>query len=548
MSLYKKPLVIHPDSRCVFVLESLDESGEISQKLIEYADLIQAPEQVHTYKISPYALWTAKGKGVKSHEVISFLEENLQNILSESFRNTIQNDMDHFGALEFSIEEDNLYLNSKTKELIDKIKEIEYIKNKIIRTPNPYTLMFKARYRKDIKKILFEHNLFVKDIVYLIGDELDIKCTNPHVFDYQLDAINSYLEYNHKAGGGGTIIMPPNSGKIAVGLKIIEALKTSTLIIAEDKYKVEKWRKEIIKNTDISEQNISIFEEEGAELKPITIGTYDILCNHINQLYGFGFVIYDDAHNIPTPTHERTVDIKSKYKLALASTLARSDGNGYLVLSLIGPKWYEVLYKTLVNKKYLVPVKCVEVKIPLPEDEWQDYLKRNSRDRVNADTLNSNKYKAVSILLKKEVTKRMLIVSYFNEMITNISRYVEVPALSSQLNQENRQRLISSFNKKEIDKLITPSKLIEHIPFKMVDVIIALSHQQGSEREEYLRIGKLLPVDDCKRGAVLYSLVSQNTDEERFYSKRRRKLINQGFPYKILTFQDLMERGEFFES
>ena len=401
MNLYTKPLVIHPDSRSVFVLESLDETGEVSQGLIEYADIVQAPEQVHTYELSPYALWTAKAKGIKSEEVISFLVKHLQNSLSESFKTVIQKDMDHFGALEFWVEEDNLILKAKSEKLIDQIKGIKEIENKIIGTPDSNMLVFKVRYRKEIKKILFNQNFFVKDTTYTFGEELDLKYTSKQLLEYQKEAVDSYLAYNHQAGGGGTIIMPPNSGKITVGLKIIEALKTATLIIVEDEYKVDKWQKEIIENTDVTEQNIAIFDKKGTELKPITIGTYKNLYNYIDDLKGFGFVIYDDAHNLPTPTHEKTVDIQSKNKLALASTLARSEGNGQLVFALIGPKWYQVLYKTLVKKQYQVPVKCVEVKIPLPEDEWKEYLVRNPKNKVGPDTLNKNKFHTVSVLIKK---------------------------------------------------------------------------------------------------------------------------------------------------
>lgn len=333
-----------------------------------------------------------------------------------------------------------------------------------------------------------------------------------------------------------------------LGLKIMEALKTSTLIIVEDKYKVENWKRGILENTDLTESNISVFNPNMRKLKPVTIGTYSGLCDFADQLQGFGFVIYDDAHVFPTPKHEKTIDIPSANKLALASTLARSDGNGNLVLALIGPKWYEVLYLTLVHQKVHVPVTCIEVKIPLPTEEQQHYLSRDPHKKVNADSLNSNKAKIVHILLKKEVTKRLLLVSYFQEVINQFRDRFKFDILDSHLNEEERLNIINAFNEQKIDKLLTASKLIEHMPLSMVEVMIALSHQQGSEREEYLRLGKLLPAEFGKEKAVLYSLISENTEEERYYSKRRRKLINQGFHYQIKKFQDLMERGEFFES
>ncbi len=546
--MIQKPLVIHPGSRNIYVVEALDKTGEVRQRLIQYADLIQAPEQVHTYALSPYALWTAKAKGIATEELINFLEENAQNSITEKLKQEIRKDMDHFGSLTFDIKENYLILKSESVELIQEIKGLDKIQVKIIPTDDPNTLMFLLRYQKEIKKALFEHNLFVKDAFFEWGDELDITVIPQTLQKYQLSAIEHYLNFHHQAGGGGTIIMPPNSGKLIVGLKIMEALKTSTLIIVEDKYKVEKWKRGILDNTNLTEHNIGVFDPNVGLLKPVTIGTYDSLYDYTEQLQGFGFVIYDDAHVFPTPKHEITIDIPSTNKLALASTLARSDGNGNLVLALIGPKWYEVLYQTLVHQKVQVPVTCIEVKIPLPEEEWQHYLNRDPHKKVNADSLNSNKAEVVHIILKKEVTQRLLLVSYYQEVIALFRDQFEFDILDSQLNEEERLNIINAFNEQKIDKLLTASKLIEHMPLHMVEAMIALSHQQGSEREEYLRLGKLLPADFGKEKAVLYSLVSENTEEERYYSKRRRKLINQGFHYQIKTFQELMKRGEFFES
>ncbi|GAB6259326.1 helicase-associated domain-containing protein [Peribacillus sp. N1] len=546
--MYSKPIVVHSSTRNVYVMEALDEKGEVSQQLNEFADFIQAPEQVHTFNLSPYALWTAKAKHIQADHIIDFLEKHSQNSIPESLKMDIKKNMDHFGALEFSIKEDHLMLTARTKELIETIKEIQSIKTKIIDNPDPTNLVFKARYRTEIKKILFKNNLFVKDIIYKFGDPLELKCTFGPFYDYQLQAVNEYLTFNHQAGGGGTIIMPPNSGKMFIGLKLIEELKTSTLIITKDKYKVEKWYKEIIESTDLSEQNITIFERSGTDLKPITIGTYETLSRHIDELEGFGFIIYDEAHNLPTPTHELTADIRATNKLALAATLARSDENGILVYALVGPRWYEISYPSLVNRNYQVPVNCIEVKVPLPQDEWFDYLARNPKNKVNADSTNSRKYKTASIILKKEVTNRVLLVSYFNEVTQTCSEHFQIAKLSSHLNEDQRQVFIRKFNNKEIDKLLASWSLIENMNLQSIDVMIALSYQQGSEREEYLRLGKLIQAEEGKRRATLYSLVSQNTDEEKYYVERRKSLINLGFRYRILTFDELMERGEFFES
>ncbi|WP_043933826.1 helicase-associated domain-containing protein [Bacillus sp. EB01] len=546
--MYDKPLIVHPNSRNIYVVEDLDITGEVSQQLVQFADLKQAPEQVHTYTISPYTLWTAKAKGMEADEIVSFLETNSQNKIPDWFKSTIQKDINQFGSLKFSVRGDDLILTGSTEEIIKDIKGLEEITNKGYVEVNTTTLMFKLRYRREIKKILFDMDYFVKDAVYQSGEEIDIHLLEGNLADYQTEAITSYMKYNEQAGGGGTIIMPPNSGKILAGLKIMENLKTSTLIIVEDKQRMDKWHQEIMDRTDVHEGNISLFENSEAAIKPITIGTYDTISANVEKMTGFGFVIYDDAHKLPTPTHEVTTEIHSKNKLALASTLARADGGGNLVFALIGPKWYEVLHRTLVHKKYQVPVNCVEIKIPLPTDERREYERRNPNNKYNPDSSNSYKREAASIILQKKKSKRALLVTYYSPLIKKYADSFGLPLLSSHLNDEERKPLIETFNNQEVNKLVTASKLIENMQLKAIDTMISLSYHQGSEREEYLRLGKLLPADGGKKEACYYALVSRNTEEEKFYSKRRREMINYGFVYKIRTFEELVERGEFFES
>lgn len=70
-------------------------------------------------------------------------------------------------------------------------------------------------------------------------------------------------------------------------------------------------------------------------------------------------------------------------------------------------------------------------------------------------------------------------------------------------------------------------------------VLIQISMQGGSRRQEAQRLGRILR---AKRGmasdeynAFFYSLVSQDTVEMPFASKRQRFLVNQGYAYKVCS-------------
>lgn len=71
------------------------------------------------------------------------------------------------------------------------------------------------------------------------------------------------------------------------------------------------------------------------------------------------------------------------------------------------------------------------------------------------------------------------------------------------------------------------------------NVLIQISSQGGSRRQEAQRLGRILR---AKKGAVaeefnayFYSLVSQDTIEMTYARKRQSFLVNQGYAYKVIT-------------
>jgi DNA excision repair protein ERCC-3 len=71
------------------------------------------------------------------------------------------------------------------------------------------------------------------------------------------------------------------------------------------------------------------------------------------------------------------------------------------------------------------------------------------------------------------------------------------------------------------------------------NVLIQISAHGGSRRQEAQRLGRILR---AKKDAVaeeynafFYSLVSQDTEEMHFSTKRQRFLVNQGYSFKVVS-------------
>lgn len=65
--------------------------------------------------------------------------------------------------------------------------------------------------------------------------------------------------------------MPPNFEKTLVGPKLIETLKTSTLVLVENLGSANSWLEEIEDKTDLAHDSVVILLNEQLKSKPITI-------------------------------------------------------------------------------------------------------------------------------------------------------------------------------------------------------------------------------------------------------------------------------------
>lgn len=554
--MYDKPLIVHKDGK-IFLIQYFDKDGHLAQKLTDFSDMIKIPEEVSTFKLSPYALWSAAAKGYNAEEILSFIKSNSCNVLDKSLETRILKNIMEYRSLKLFWVKEYLALETIRPEIIEEILKDKVIIKKMVNRVNACMLLFNKSDKIDVKKRLFEKAFYFIDETNVRGRDIDInflKITRSGLEfkfrEYQLQAASAFLDNKDKAGGGGVVIMPPRSGKTCVGLKVIESLKTNTLIITENDSCAANWKQELLDKTDLGEESILLYNSNHQETQPITITKYSYLTVNEDAFkylaqQKWGLIIYDDAHKLPASKYIETADISSRYKLALAATLARSDKQGSLVYALIGPKWYEILPQTLRRQGYLSNIECREVKVPLSEKakEKYIYLKLNTRNnkalrRVAAE--NDKKKEALAHLIKPQ--KRTAIASYFIDMAEEIGQEYQINYVNGKIDQSIRMKTIERFNEEEISCLIYTS-VGEQPNLQNLDVLISISYHGGSAREEYLRLGKLMEVNKKDNRGWYFSIISTGTIEEKDYKKRRKSLINYGYRFRILELKDLEEGG-----
>jgi DNA excision repair protein ERCC-3 len=533
----------------MYLHEWLDKDGVIGQHLIDFAELIQAPEEVHTFELTPYALWSAAAKEIGADIIIEFLQLNSLNRVSDNLIKNIRRNIDEFNTIRLSQYQSKLRLDATHKNIIERLKKDGVISQKIVEEFSQTSLLFNLEDRIQIKSQLFKLELFAIDSsTQCPGEILEIQIkertsSGPLIIrEYQTEAARRFVEFSPSVGGGGVIIMPPESGKTLVGLKIIETLKTNTLILVENPGSAKSWKEEILDKTDLGDDCISNLSE-AIEIKPITIATYPNAVENLKLLesQNWGLIIYDDAHRLPANKNVFTTNISSKFKLALAATLARSDQKGTEVYELIGPKWFEVLPRTLEFNKYLKPIRCVEVRIPLTTADGEKYLNESDPNRLrDLSCLNPLKLDALKYIREKHWMDQLVIVSFRKHLGSQISKMLDLSLIKSSKIKSEEQKLIEDFNGGSITELLT-SSVLEQLQIKRIDVLVATSYQKGSEREEYLRVGKVAGTKSLLEKGYIYSLVTEDTIEKDDYARRRKSLIKYGYSYTPISLEDLLE-------
>ncbi|KAI0562612.1 Helicase [Gracilaria domingensis] len=127
------------------------------------------------------------------------------------------------------------------------------------------------------------------------------------------------------------------------------------------------------------------------------------------------------------------------------------------------------------------------------------------------------------------------------------------PYIFSPTSQTERLRILRNFQHNPVLNTILLSKVGDtSIDISEANVLIQVGSQYRSRRQEAQRLGRILrskPRAGQNFNAFFYSLVSTDTQEMFYSSKRQQFLIDQGYDFKVTTHMEGMEKAKLdFES
>ncbi|XP_074373527.1 general transcription and DNA repair factor IIH helicase/translocase subunit XPB1-like, partial [Apium graveolens] len=365
----------------------------------------------------------------------------------------------------------------------------------------------------------------------------------------------------------GIIVLPCGAGKSLVGVCATSRVKKSCLCLATNAVSVDQWVDQFKLWSTIQEDQIYQFTSNSKERLCGKIGvvvtTYNMLAfdgkrsktseRIIEEIRNreWGLLLMDEVHVVPAHMFRKVISITNSHcKLGLTATLVREDERITDLNFLIGPKLYEANWQDLVRDGFIANVQCAEVWCPMTKEFFAEYLRdENSKKKQALYVINPNKFRVCEFLIRFHEEQRGDKIIVFADNLFALKKYatkLQKPMIHGATSHAERTNILKSFKTSPDMNTIFLSKVGDNsIDIPGANVIIQISSHAGSRRQEAQRLGRILrakgrPQDRMAGGkeeynAFFYSLVSTDTQEMYYSTKRQQFLIDQGYSFKVIT-------------
>ncbi|CAI8619470.1 unnamed protein product [Vicia faba] len=365
----------------------------------------------------------------------------------------------------------------------------------------------------------------------------------------------------------GIIVLPCGAGKSLVGVSAACRVKKSCLCLATNAVSVDQWAFQFKLWSTIREEQICRFTSDSKERfrgnAGVVVTTYNMVAfggkrseeseKIIEEIRNreWGLLLMDEVHVVPAHMFRKVISItKSHCKLGLTATLVREDERITDLNFLIGPKLYEANWLDLVKGGFIANVQCAEVWCPMTKEFFTEYLKKeNSKKRQALYVMNPNKFRACEFLINYHERARGDKIIVFADNLFALTEYamkLRKPMIYGATSHVERTKILHAFKTSKDVNTVFLSKVGDNsIDIPEANVIIQISSHAGSRRQEAQRLGRILrakgKLQDRMAGgkeeynAFFYSLVSTDTQEMYYSTKRQQFLIDQGYSFKVIT-------------
>ncbi len=550
------PLIVQSDRTLLLEVDHAD-AERCRSAIAAFAELETAPEHVHTYRVTPLALWNASAAGIDAETVVDALSRWSRFPVPPSVFVDVADTMARYGRLVLEQAEatpegsgapaGSLVLRAVALEDLPVLEEVARAKAVapfITARLGPIALAVPAAERGRIKQALIKLGWPCDDQAgHREGAACPLQLQATDLRPYQEGAVTSFV-----ASGSGVVVLPCGAGKTIVGAAAMAKIGAQTLILVTNTLAARQWRRELLDRTTLGPEEIGEYSGERKDIRPVTIATYQVLITRRKGEYphlalfsalDWGLVIYDEVHLLPAPVFRMTAEIQSRRRLGLTATLVREDGRESDVFSLIGPKRFDAPWRDIEAQGWIAPAQCVEVRVTLTADERMAYALAEPDVAYRVGSTAASKMGVVERVLARHPGEPTLVIGQYIDQLERLASRLGAPLITGKTPNREREILFARFRQGEVGLLVVSKVANFSIDLPEATVGVQVSGTFGSRQEEAQRLGRILRPKRDGRQAWFYAVVSRDTNDQTFAANRQRFLAEQGYAYEIVDAVDL---------
>ncbi|GAA4634240.1 DEAD/DEAH box helicase [Actinoallomurus vinaceus] len=535
------PLIVQSDKTLLLEVDH-DLATDCRKAIAPFAELERAPEHIHTYRITPLALWNARAAGHDAEQVIDALITYARYPVPHALLVDIADTMGRYGRLRLEKHPTyGLVLASSDRAVLEEVLRAKKLKAMFGQRVEDDIVAVHPSERGTLKQALLKLGWPAEDLAGYVDGEahpITLEENGWELRSYQRDAAESFWH-----GGSGVVVLPCGAGKTIVGAAAMAHASATTLILVTNTVSAHQWKQELLRRTSLTEDEIGEYTGTKKEIRPVTIATYQVMTTRRKGVYShlelfdardWGLVLYDEVHLLPAPIFRMTADLQTRRRLGLTATLVREDGREGDVFSLIGPKRYDAPWKEMEAQGWIAPADCVEVRVTLTDSERLAYATAEQEERYRFCATTATKTSVVKALVERHRGEQLLVIGQYIDQLDELGELLDAPVIKGETKIKERERLFDAFRSGELSVLIVSKVANFSIDLPEASVAIQVSGTFGSRQEEAQRLGRVLRPKASGKGARFYSVVARDTLDQDYAAHRQRFLAEQGYAYRIV--------------
>src|SRR5690349_14030389 len=542
------PLIVQSDKTVLLEVDH-EQAGAARAAIAPFAELERAPEHLHTYRITPLALWNARAAGHDAEQVVDALVSFSRYAVPQPLLVDIVDTMARYGRLQLvKSPAHGLTLVSLDRAVLEEVLRHKKIAPMLGARIDDDTVVVHPSERGRVKQMLLKIDWPAENLAgYVDGEKrpIALKEDGWQLRDYQQMAADSFWD-----GGSGVVVLPCGAGKTLVGAAAMAKAGATTLILVTNTVAGRQWKRELIARTSLTEEEIGEYSGEKKEIRPVTIATYQVMTTRRKGEYrhlelfdsrDWGLIVYDEVHLLPAPIFRLTADLQSRRRLGLTATLIREDGREGDVFSLIGPKRYDAPWKDIENQGWIAPADCTEVRVTLTDAERMTYATAEPEERYRIAATARTKLPVIKNLVDRHPAEQVLVIGAYLDQLDDVAAELDgAPVIQGSTTTRERERLFDAFRRGEQRVLVVSKVANFSIDLPEAAVAVQISGTFGSRQEEAQRLGRVLRPKHDGRQAHFYTVVARDTLDADYAAHRQRFLAEQGYGYTIVDADDLL--------